>query len=291
MHKPNNLENQQAINSVCRLLSELNITPTRSEILQDGATLVVRLTDTLVARVLKHSSSPRNSTKWFQKETDIARFLTKVGAPIIPLHKDIEPIAFDIDGVIVNFWEYVQVIQNNPLPSNIGATLRVCHESLQSFTYTLSHLAIIHESLDILSTQNYFDSDTKDLLHKHLQSALVQLQYCNSQPLHGDAHLGNFLNTTKGLLLTDWEDAFLGPIEWDLASAIWNTKLIENNKTASSEILKSYGTYDEKILDYCLIARAAVMSAWYPILYPNPSAERLEKLNFRINWLSQRLNF
>jgi thiamine kinase-like enzyme len=38
------------------------------------------------------------------------------------------------------------------------------------------------------------------------------------QALHGDAHFGNLLVTRDGLLWTDWEDAFLGPVEWDLAS-------------------------------------------------------------------------
>jgi hypothetical protein len=39
------------------------------------------------------------------------------------------------------------------------------------------------------------------------------------------------------------------------------------------------------VLEQCLIARAAVMSAWYPILYPAPSEERVGKLKQRIEWL------
>lgn len=90
-------------------------------------------------------------------------------------------------------------------------------------------------------------------------------------------------------VLTDWEDAFSGPVEWDLASIIWNAKLLDSDQDLVKGILKSYqeagGLYDESVLEQCLIARAAVMSAWYPILYPAPSEERVGKLRQRIEWL------
>ncbi|HEY0803631.1 MAG TPA: phosphotransferase [Pseudonocardiaceae bacterium] len=36
-------------------------------------------------------------------------------------------------------------------------------------------------------------------------------------PLHGDAHPGNLLHTPNGPVWTDFEDAWRGPIGWDLA--------------------------------------------------------------------------
>jgi hypothetical protein len=36
------------------------------------------------------------------------------------------------------------------------------------------------------------------------------------------------------------------------------------------------------------VARAAVITAWYPILYPKPNADRQEKLRRRIEWLAAR---
>ena len=38
------------------------------------------------------------------------------------------------------------------------------------------------------------------------------------QPLHGDAHPGNVIATREGLVWIDFEDACLGPVEWDLAA-------------------------------------------------------------------------
>jgi thiamine kinase-like enzyme len=110
------------------------------------------------------------------------------------------------------------------------------------------------------------------------------------QALHGDAHRGNLMSTTRGLLWTDWEDTFLGPVEWDLASIVWNARILEEDHATADAILAAYrragGAIDGAALHQSLIARAAVMSAWYPVLYPDPSAERREKLQRRLEWLA-----
>lgn len=101
--------------------------------------------------------------------------------------------------------------------------------------------------------------------------------------------MGNLMNTTHGLLWTDWEDTFSGPVEWDLASIIWNAQILDGDHATVKTILKAYreagGSIDEHALQQSLVARAAVMTAWYPILYPNPTAERQAKLQRRIDWL------
>ncbi|MCP5558921.1 MAG: hypothetical protein H7A55_14335 [Verrucomicrobiaceae bacterium] len=48
------------------------------------------------------------------------------------------------------------------------------------------------------------------------------------------------------------------------------------------------GQINAAALDQCLIARAAVMTAWYPILYPNPNAERQSRLARRLDWLQEK---
>jgi thiamine kinase-like enzyme len=97
--------------------------------------------------------------------------------------------------------------------------------------------------------------------------------------------MGNLMNTTRGLLWTDWEDAFSGPVEWDLASLIWNAQILDEDHATVTAIREAYGPVNETALNQSLIARAAVMTAWYPILYPNPNAERQARLKRRIEWL------
>ena len=270
------------------------ITPDRCEILQNGHTLVLRLTESLVARVVTDLDGPRQGTGWFERENAVAEHLARHGAPVIPLHPELPPGPYEHLGYPLNFWSFVTIIDAEPSPAAIGRTLYQCHRLLRSFTGELPELAILTESIDLVETlerRELFPPATLELLRERLVTSLAALKDFPRQALHGDAHPGNLLNTTLGLLWTDWEDTFLGPVEWDLASIIWNPRILDEDHATADAIVGGYceagGTVDPAALHHSLIARAAVMSAWYPILYPNPSAERRMKLQFRLDWLER----
>jgi hypothetical protein len=277
------------IRAVTAVLAAHGIVPDRCDVLQDGNTLVLRLTADLVARIVQDTSGPRQGTDWVARENAIAQHLTEAGAPIIPLHPGLPAGPHLHDGYPMNFWQFVQAIDTPPQPAAIGSTLQRCHAALRSFAQPLPPLAILTESLAILQQSQAFPGATHQLLERHLQTSLEALRPLPHQPLHGDAHMGNLMHTTQRLLWTDWEDAFSGPIEWDLASAIWNAQLLEQDHATVTQILSAYqaagGSYNEAALHTCLIARAAVMSTWYPILYPKPNPERQAKLQSRLDWL------
>ncbi|HEY8961019.1 MAG TPA: aminoglycoside phosphotransferase family protein [Luteolibacter sp.] len=280
------------IRAATETASAHGVTPDRCDILQDGHTLVLRLSESLVARVVTDVDGPRQGTEWFARENAVARHLTERGAPVIPLHPDLPPHPHQHLGYSLNFWQFVTAIDDEPDAASIGRLLYRCHEVLRDFDQPLPELAIITESIDLLATlkkRNLFPAETLDLLRDRLSHSLEALRQFPRQALHGDAHLGNLMNTTRGLLLTDWEDTFDGPVEWDLASIIWNARILENDHALADGILHAYrtagGNIDETALHHSLIARAAVISAWYPILYPNPSEERQSKLRFRLEWL------
>ena len=268
------------------------ITPDRCEILQNGHTLVLRLTESLVARVVTDLDGPRQGTGWFERENAVAQHLARHGAPVIPLHSDLPPGPYEHLGYPLNFWQFVTAIDEEADPASVGKTLYQCHELLRAFTPPLPELAILTECVDLLETleqRALFPTSTLELLRDRLVSSIEALGKFPHQPLHGDAHPGNLLNTTLGLLWTDWEDTFLGPVEWDLASIIWNARILDKDHATADAILNAYqqagGSVDPEALHHSLIARAAVMSAWYPILYPDPSEERRMKLQFRLDWL------
>lgn len=260
--------------------------PDRCDILQDGSTLVLRLAETLVARVVQDSEGPRKGTEWFSRENAIAQHMTLQGAPVIPLHPDLPPGPHEHLGYPMNFWEFVTRVENEPEPAEIGRTLRQCHEVLRSFAEPLPLMGILTETVGILDDRQLFPSSIQRMLRDRITDSLSILSTLPAQPLHGDAHMGNLINTTRGLLLTDWEDTFSGPIEWDVASLIWNARILEEDHATVDAILAAYGPINEPALQQCLIARAAVITAWYPILYPNPSADRQSKLQKRIEWLN-----
>ncbi|MDB6075253.1 MAG: hypothetical protein JWO89_2893 [Verrucomicrobiaceae bacterium] len=265
------------------------VTPDRCDILQNSSTLVLRLTESLVARVVQDVDGPRKGTDWFARENAIAEHLTQHGAPVIPLHPDLPAGPHENLGYPINFWQYMTAIEAVPQPPEIGRTLHQCHDVLRTFSQRLPRLGIITESLAILQERELFSSDTRKVLRDHLVTSIETLNAFPHQPLHGDAHFGNLMNTTEGLLWTDWEDAFFGPVEWDVASIIWNAKILEEDHDTANTIVDAYrhagGQADTQALHQCLIARAAVVTVWYPILYPNPNAERQAKLQHRLKWL------
>lgn len=267
--------------------------PDRCEILQDGHTLVLRLSESLVARVVTDRDGPRQGDAWFARETALARHLATGGAPVIPVHPELPPGPHEHLGYTLNFWQFVTAIDTEPGPEAVGSTLHHCHRVLRSFDGALPEFGILTESLELLGTlarRDLFPPATLRLLRDRLESSLAVLRGFPCQPLHGDAHPGNLMNTTIGLLWTDWEDTFSGPVEWDLASVIWNARILEDDPDGADRILAAYreagGHVDPVALEQCLVARAAVMSAWYPILYPDPDPERRRKLDFRLKWLA-----
>ena len=244
------------------------LTPDRCEILQDGNTLVIRLTETLVARVVTDRDGPRQGTGWFERENAVAMHLARLGAPVIPLHPELPPGPYEHLGYPINFWQFVTAIDAKADPGMIGKTLYQCHDLLRSFPEPLPELAILTESVALLQTleqRGLFPVSTLRLLHDRLVSSIDVLGKFPHQPLHGDAHAGNLLNTTLGLLWTDWEDTFQGPVEWDLASILWNARILYEDHSTADAILDAYrqagGSINPTALHHSLIARAAVMSS------------------------------
>jgi hypothetical protein len=281
-----------AIHAATETARNHGVVPDRCEILQRANTLVLRLTETLVARVVLDLDGPRQGLEWFGRENAVARHLAELGAPVIPMHPDIPPGPHEHSGYPINFWQYVTRVDAEPSPREIGRTLFRCHELLRSYRGDLPELAIPVESLNLLDSleeKAAFPTSVIRLLRERLVSSLAAMRGFPMQPLHGDAHMGNLMNTTAGLLWTDWEDTFSGPVEWDLASIIWNARLLDGDHETADGILSAYGAEGGVIhpdaLHHGMVARAAVMSAWYPILYPEPSAERQEKLRRRLDWL------
>lgn len=281
------------IHAATQIALQHGVTPDRCEILQQANTLVLRLSETLVARVVLDPDGPRKGTAWFERENAVARHLAELGAPVIPMHPDIPPGPHEYAGYPINFWKFVTRSEQEPSPAEIGTTLFRCHELLRSFPDTLPELAIPRESLELLDdleAKSLFSQEVIQLLRSRLHSSLAHLEGLPKQALHGDAHPGNLMNTSEGPLWTDWEDTFAGPVEWDLASMIWNARVLEQDHALADGILTAYrnagGEINDHVLQQCMIARAAVMTAWYPILYPEPSAERREKLQCRLDWLA-----
>jgi hypothetical protein len=268
------------------------VVPDRCEILQDGSTLVLRLTESLVARIVQDAEGPRSGPEWFARENALALHLAQSGAPVIPLHPGIAPGPHEHLGCPINFWRFVTQVFGDVEPEAVGGSLFRCHELLARYSGALPRLGILFETqglLGVLEEKGLFSGEERELLRIRLEEAVAELGGFPMQPLHGDAHPGNVLSTTEGLLWTDWEDAFLGPVEWDLASVLWNARHMDGEHGWGDRVEAAYrdagGSVNGDALEACYVARAAVMTAWYPLLYPNPDEARKDKLRHRLRWL------
>ncbi len=277
--------------AVVEMAGRLGAVVDRREVIQAANTLVVRLSEDLVGRVVVDRSGPRQGLAWFRREMEMARYLAERGAPVIPLLGRIPPGPHEHQGYAMNFWRYVEAVDEPPEPVEIGATLAACHRHLAGYDGGLESLAILRETralMDSRAALGDFAEAERGLLIGHLERALEGLADAPAQALHGDAHAGNLLQGRDGVLWTDWEDAFRGPIEWDLASILWNPRFLDADEATVEAILRGYGPCDESLLDLCFTARAAVMCAWYPVLYPGADPIRREKLRMRMRWLEGR---
>lgn len=286
---------QRAVRAACGVLAAHGVLFDREELLQVGSTVVVRLSDSVVARVVVDGEGPRQGTGWLAREIAVVGHLCGRGAPVIPLHGGLPAGPHVRDGMPMSFWQYVQKSGREPRPDEVGAALFRCHEVLRDFAGELEPLAILRESqrvLEAVAGRGFFASDDVDLLGWHLGESVRVLMDCPHQALHGDAHWGNLMTTGHGVLWTDWEDVFAGPVEWDVASVICNASVLGEGREQAAAVVGAYeaagGRLDARALAQSVAGRVAVMTAWYPVLYPELSTERRQKLEGRLAWLRGR---
>jgi aminoglycoside/choline kinase family phosphotransferase len=90
------------------------------------------------------------------------------------------------------------------------------------------------------------------VLHRAAERLVPEALGWPRRPLHGDAHTGNLLSSRDGYLWLDFEDACLGPLEWDFAS-----------RTVSDDAIAAYpAALDSHLLQRCRqLRRLQVLAA------------------------------
>jgi hypothetical protein len=99
----------------------------------------------VVARVATTTGTVRQGDGWFAREVAVARHLAAAGAPIIPPSTAIEPGPHQHEGLVLSFWEFVEISDEPFDPFLAGRALRSCHEALIDFSGDLPILALITE--------------------------------------------------------------------------------------------------------------------------------------------------
>jgi Ser/Thr protein kinase RdoA (MazF antagonist) len=102
-------------------------------------------------------------------------------------------------------------------------------------------------------------SDDIELLRELASRTLPE-----GQALHGDAHLHNCIQTSRGPIWHDLETACRGPREYDLAALLLSDRSGDADPQARIAVA-GYGDYDEEVLEQALPVYGAWIAASFMV--------------------------
>jgi phosphotransferase family enzyme len=201
---------ERAVRAAVEVAEEAGLRFDRPVVLREGSNLLVHLQPApVVARVATRTGAVREGDAWLSREVAVAGFLARAGLPVVAPSGELPPGPHQHDGLALTFWEHVDELPDPPDPAEAGRRLRACHEALADFDGDLPQWGALNEA-ERLAPPELRDAATT--IRARVDRLAVPLQ-----PIHGDAHLGNVISSTRGPLWNDWEDTFHGPLVWDLA--------------------------------------------------------------------------
>lgn len=232
---------------VATLAASLGLSGT-PRVIADRSNLVLALDPhAIVARVAMATSVVRVGIAWLRREVEVSRFLGS--ALVTQPATEIDAGPYDLGDLVVSFWRR-EVLRAHVDPREAGAKLAACHRALARYPKAaLPYLGAWDEARAVserAGASEHLDDRDRVALARALDRAervveTIPSRTASMQAVHGDAHLGNVLGTDRGTLWTDWEDAFVGPIEHDLACLRSRAELFGEQR---AEIEAAYDAYD-----------------------------------------------
>lgn len=212
-------EARRAVAAAMSIASALDLAVDDAVVLSDSNRLVARMMPCdVVARITPMA--------WFgsaEREIELARQLAANDSPVAGLEPRVEPRVFTRDGFKVTMWIYFEPIRRVLPPAEYAQTLMHLHAGLRQIDVVAPHFMdrVVGAQQDVASravTPDLAESD-RALLADTLRDlrASILNRRAAEQLLHGEPHPWNVLDTKNGPLFIDFENAALGPIEYDLA--------------------------------------------------------------------------
>lgn len=267
-------------------------------VLRDGSNTLVHLKPhPVVARVAVTTGAYRPGPAWLDRELLVAGTLAAAGAPVVAPATLLPAGPHARDGLWLSFWSFVNT---GAAPADLrpaGAALRDCHALLAASGLVLPRASALDEVVRLLpelvaTTPRRFDPAEVELLSWWAARLPVVLaeRVPPTQPVHGDAHLGNVLHTADGPLWNDWEDAFHGPRGWDFACALAGSRVFGDPRAPVDAFLDGYGDVAVSAEDLGLLVDGRVLQAvvWGTILAAKRGQRRSPAVTTSLAWLRAR---
>ncbi|MGA8047864.1 MAG: aminoglycoside phosphotransferase family protein, partial [Dermatophilaceae bacterium] len=248
MEKP---EASRAAAAVMSIASSLGLAAEDVVILNNSNKLTLRLLPCdVVARV-----APLGY-QLGQFEIPIAERLASQGSPVARLDPRIAPAIHSRDGFAATFWTYYEPASSNSIPpADYADALQRLHTGMRAVDLGTPHFTDrIGSAQRLLADRDQtpaLGEVDRALLVDTLQTlapAIGERGSCE-QLLHGEAHSGNVLATTQGLVFIDFETCCRGPVEFDLAHA-------------PEKVSEHYPQVDHGLLRDCRTLALALMTTW-----------------------------
>ena len=241
-------------------------------ILRDRGNLLVHLAPApVVARVATLTGTRRAGDDWLRREVSITGFLARAGAPVVAPSAELDPGPHTHDGISLSFWEYIEELDAPLDAAEAGHGLRACHELLAGYEGELEPLGTLAEAerwLEEMAAEGGIGAEQAATLRRDAAEVRRRIEALGlpMQPVHGDAHLDNVINTAAGPLWNDWEDACLAPRALDLgcleaAASVWG-----DDPKPVATARAAYGEIDAEVLAVFVAARRFQGTMWSVLL-------------------------
>ncbi len=232
------------------------LTVDRAEVVNVAANVLVRLDPgPFAARLTGATEGFRDSAANLRREARLAAALAAAGAPVpAPLGGP-----YEAGGRVVTLWPWLELSGHAGDAAQAGRALRACHDALAGIHVDGLDL----EPLAMLAEARRLAADALPRALPAIDRARAILGEAPGRIVHGDSHPGNVLWTAGGPLWSDWEDAHLAPLEWDLACLIASGRVRGDDFGWGEAALAAHGgPFDAALLEACVDARVAQGAAY-----------------------------
>jgi aminoglycoside phosphotransferase (APT) family kinase protein len=247
----------------------------RAEVARVASNVLVRLEPgPVAARLTGATEGFRESAANLRREARLSAALAAAGAPVpAPLGGP-----YEAGGRVVTLWPWLELRGEAGDADAAGRALRACHDALAE----VDPEGLDLEPLAMLAEARRLATRALPEVLPAVERALAALGAAPQRIVHGDSHPGNVLWSADGPLWGDWEDAHLGPLEWDLACLVAAARVHGNDFGWARAALAAHGgPFDEALLDACVDARVAQGAAYLAATGRGDVGEHLAWLGLR----------